>query len=52
MKILVIFGTRPEAIKTAPLILELKKYPDCQVQVCFTGTASRYGDAVHEAFRH
>lgn len=39
MKIIaVIFGTRPEAIKLAPLILELKKYPDrVQCQVCVTG---------------
>lgn len=27
-KILFIFGTRPEVIKLAPIILELKKYPD------------------------
>jgi len=28
IKIMTIFGTRPEAIKIAPLILELQKYPD------------------------
>lgn len=27
-KVLLIFGTRPEAIKMAPLVLELKKYPE------------------------
>jgi UDP-N-acetylglucosamine 2-epimerase (non-hydrolysing) len=27
IKVMVIFGTRPEAIKMAPLVLELKKYP-------------------------
>ena len=27
-KIIVVFGTRPEAIKMCPLILELKKYND------------------------
>ena len=27
-KILVILGTRPEAIKLAPVILELKKHPE------------------------
>ena len=38
MKILVAFGTRPEAIKMAPLILELRKHPlEFEVQVCVTG---------------
>ncbi|MBP5182062.1 MAG: UDP-N-acetylglucosamine 2-epimerase (non-hydrolyzing), partial [Lentisphaeria bacterium] len=37
MKILVVFGTRPEAIKTAPVILALRQRKDCQVKVCFTG---------------
>lgn len=36
-KILIILGTRPEAIKLAPLILELRKYPDLyDVTVCNT----------------
>lgn len=35
--ILIILGTRPEAIKLAPVILELKKYPEkYQVIVCNT----------------
>jgi len=35
--ILFIFGTRPEAIKCAPLILEMKKNPDTfNVKVCVT----------------
>lgn len=35
--ILIIFGTRPEVIKLAPIILELKKYPnDYNVIVCNT----------------
>ncbi|KSU60500.1 UDP-N-acetyl glucosamine 2-epimerase [[Bacillus] enclensis] len=28
IKVMTIFGTRPEAIKMAPLVLELKKYPE------------------------
>lgn len=28
LKVMTIFGTRPEAIKMAPLVLELEKYPD------------------------
>ncbi|MFO7446304.1 MAG: UDP-N-acetylglucosamine 2-epimerase (non-hydrolyzing) [Ignavibacteriaceae bacterium] len=36
-KILVIFGTRPEAIKLAPLIKELKKEKKFRTVVCYTG---------------
>ena len=28
LKVMAVFGTRPEAIKMAPLALELKKYPE------------------------
>ena len=28
IKVMTIFGTRPEAIIMAPLVLELEKYPD------------------------
>ena len=36
-KILIIFGTRPEAIKLAPLILQLKKISNIEITVCSTG---------------
>ena len=36
-KILVIFGTRPEVIKLAPLISELKKSKKYKVKICSTG---------------
>lgn len=37
-KLLFIFGTRPEAIKLAPLVLESKKYPNkIKAEVCLTG---------------
>ena len=36
-KILLVFGTRPEAIKLAPLISILKNQPHCEVRVCVTG---------------
>lgn len=37
LKVLTIFGTRPEAIKMAPLINELKRHPDrAVVKVCVT----------------
>lgn len=36
-KILSIFGTRPEAIKMAPLALRLYAEPDCLHKICVTG---------------
>ncbi|HOT96587.1 MAG TPA: hypothetical protein PKZ83_05605, partial [bacterium] len=47
MKILSIFGTRPEAIKMAPILKELKKYPD-QIEsvVCVTGQHRQMLDQV------
>ena len=36
-KITLVFGTRPEAIKMAPVIKALADYPDCfEVRVCVT----------------
>ena len=35
-KIMVVFGTRPEAIKLCPLINEIKKRKQLQVVVCVT----------------
>ena len=36
-KIMVVFGTRPEAIKMCPLVLELKKSKELQTVVCVSG---------------
>ena len=38
LSVLVVFGTRPEAVKMAPVIKELKKYPD-QIDTCVCVTA-------------
>ncbi|MET3196748.1 UDP-N-acetylglucosamine 2-epimerase (non-hydrolyzing) [Bacillus sp. OAE603] len=38
VKVMTIFGTRPEAIKMAPLVLELAKYPE-QIESIVTVTA-------------
>ena len=35
-KVLLVFGTRPEAIKMAPLVLKLKQHPEFQTVVCVT----------------
>src|SRR6516165_3544324 len=37
MKLLFVFGTRPEAIKLAPVVRELSARPDFQCKVCVTG---------------
>ena len=37
MKLLIVFGTRPEAIKMCPLILALKKESKVETIVCLTG---------------
>ena len=49
-KVLVVFGTRPEAIKMCPLVLELKKRPELETRVCVTGQHRQMLDAVLGAF--
>lgn len=50
-KIMLVFGTRPEAIKMAPLIKELQKYPDqFQTIVCVTGQHREMLDQVLHIF--
>jgi UDP-N-acetylglucosamine 2-epimerase (non-hydrolysing) len=49
-KVMVIFGTRPEAIKMCPLVNELKSRPDIQTLVCVTGQHRSMLDQVLEAF--
>lgn len=50
-KILIVFGTRPEAIKMAPLVNEFKKYPTTfQTIVCVTGQHRQMLDQVLNLF--
>ena len=50
-KILLVFGTRPEAIKMAPLVKEFIKYPDkFETKVCVTGQHRQMLDQVLEVF--
>lgn len=50
-KILLVFGTRPEAIKMAPLVKELEKHPSVfRIQVCVTGQHRQMLDQVLELF--
>lgn len=51
MKVLSVFGTRPEAIKMAPVIRELAKYPDkIQSRVCVTAQHRQMLDQVLTLF--
>ena len=50
-KILVIFGTRPEAIKMCPVVLELQKHNDIQTKVCVTGQHRQMLDQVLDVFQ-
>ena len=36
-KVMLVFGTRPEAIKMCPLVKELKKRSELETKVCVTG---------------
>ena len=49
-KVLLIFGTRPEAIKMAPVFHALKALPDLSVEVCVTGQHREMLDQVIELF--
>jgi UDP-N-acetylglucosamine 2-epimerase (non-hydrolysing) len=50
-KILIVFGTRPEAIKMAPLVNEFKKYAnDFETIVCVTGQHREMLDQVLSLF--
>lgn len=49
-KVMLVFGTRPEAIKICPLVLELKKRPSIQTVVCVTGQHRQMLDQVLETF--
>jgi len=49
-KIAVIFGTRPEAIKLAPLILALKAHPAFDCDVCITAQHRQMLDQVLDVF--
>ena len=50
-QIMLVFGTRPEAIKMAPLVKEFQKYPDkFQTIVCVTGQHREMLDQVLHIF--
>lgn len=49
-KVMLVFGTRPEAIKMCPLVNELKKRQSIETIVCVTGQHRQMLDQVLEAF--
>jgi len=50
IKVITIFGTRPEAIKMAPLVKELQKRENFQVEVCVTAQHREMLDQVLNLF--
>lgn len=49
-KVMLVFGTRPEAIKMCPLVNELKTRKEIETAVCVTGQHRQMLDQVLEAF--
>lgn len=50
MKVMLVFGTRPEAIKMAPLVLEMKAHLGIDVSVCVTAQHREMLDQVLDLF--
>ena len=50
-RILLVFGTRPEAIKMAPLALQLLQDSNFETKVCVTGQHRQMLDKVLELFQ-
>ena len=50
-KVMLVFGTRPEAIKMCPLVNELKQRKNLQTVVCVTGQHRQMLDQVLETFK-
>lgn len=50
MKVMTIFGTRPEAIKMAPVIQELRRHPEIETKVCVTAQHREMLDQVMGLF--
>ena len=51
IKVMTIFGTRPEAIKMAPLALELARRPEFEAQCCVTAQHREMLDSVLDIFK-
>lgn len=51
VKVMAIFGTRPEAIKMAPVVRELLKHPEIETKVCLTAQHREMLDQVVGLFQ-
>lgn len=51
LKVMSVFGTRPEAIKMCPLVLELNNNPSLESIVCVTGQHRQMLDQVIDIFK-
>jgi UDP-N-acetylglucosamine 2-epimerase (non-hydrolysing) len=51
IKVMSVFGTRPEAIKMAPLVMHLQSRPEFQSICCLTGQHREMLDSVMQIFR-
>lgn len=51
MKVLTVFGTRPEAIKMAPLVLALAEHSQIEAKLCVTAQHREMLDQVLELFK-
>lgn len=49
-KVMLVFGTRPEAIKMGPVVNELKKHDEFEVVVCVTGQHKEMLEQVLDTF--
>ena len=50
MNIMTVFGTRPEAIKIAPVVKELQKHPEVTTKICITAQHREMLDQVMALF--
>ena len=50
LRVLSVFGTRPEAIKMAPVVLALREHPQLEARVCVTAQHRQMLDQVLELF--
>lgn len=51
LKVMTVFGTRPEAVKMAPLVKELEKYEEIESVVCVTAQHRQMLDQVLDIFK-
>src|SRR5690554_2666463 len=51
IKLMTVFGTRPEAIKMAPLVKELEKHEEFETIVCVTAQHREMLDQVLDLFK-